>query len=186
MVLVILMDNTLNLIKECAFAEKKANNLLGALGRATLAVKENDPLCSKLVRLIWSAGSISWLLNIRQTGTYWNKYSEGLQKCSRDWSWVEGEKAGTVLPEEKNAGEWWISAEYLNEYLLGSVKKMDPYSVEPTRSTRGKGHKLKNRRFHLNIIQDFCLFVCKFVLWGWSNSCPDCPENLYSLLTWRY
>lgn len=101
LVLVILMDNMLNVIKECAFAEEKASNLLGELGRATLAVKENDPLCSKLVRLIWSAGFISVLLNIRQT--YGNNCSEGQQKCSRDWHWVEAEKAETIQPEEENA-----------------------------------------------------------------------------------
>lgn len=99
--LVMLVDNMLNVTKECAFAEEKANNLLGVLGRATLEVKENYPLYSKLVRLIWSAGSISVLLDIRQT--YGNKYSEGQQKCSRDWNWVEAEKAETVLPEEENA-----------------------------------------------------------------------------------
>lgn len=78
--LVMLVDNMLNVTKECAFAEEKANNLLGVLGRATLEVKENYPLYSKLVRLIWSAGSIlCFLISDRHMGTNTVKGSKSAQ-----------------------------------------------------------------------------------------------------------
>jgi len=62
-------------------------------------------------------------------------------------------RAGTVQPREEKASEWrWeISSMYRNTQEEGAKKIVPCSSVMPSDRTRGNGHKLKHRRFPMNI-----------------------------------
>jgi len=53
------------------------------------------------------------------------------------------------------------------------------FPVVPSERTRGNGHKLKQRKFQLNMRKNF--FPLRV-----TEPCPGCPGRLWSLLLWRY
>lgn len=62
------------------------------------------------------------------------------------------------------------------------VKKIDTDSVVSSGGTRGNGHKVRYKPFHLNIRKPVLWgFYCK-AIWDWSRS----PREVMSLYSWRH
>lgn len=63
-----------------------------------------------------------------------------------------------------------------DKYLLGGSKedRTRLFSVVPSERARCKGHKLKYRKYPLNVTESFFFFSLR----GWSNTETGCPETL--------
>ena len=69
---VLASTTSLNTNQEGILAAKKASSILGYIGQCVASRSKGviHPLCSALVRHIWSAGSSVGLPSIRETGMY--------------------------------------------------------------------------------------------------------------------
>ncbi|KAK4823401.1 hypothetical protein QYF61_001775 [Mycteria americana] len=84
----VLVDTKLTMGQQCALVATVTNRTLGCI-RQGVASRSREgilPLCSALVRPIWSAGSTAGLLSTRETWTYWSKSTEGPLRGLGDWS----------------------------------------------------------------------------------------------------
>lgn len=117
--------------------------------------------------------SSSGLLSTNETCKYWKQSNKRWQGWLRDW----GTSHTNSLRElGLSSLEKWILTrtlmhvyKYLKEGCRQDVFRL--FSVVPSDMIRGNGHKLKHRRFHVNISKHI------FLLWGWLNVGTGCPRN---------
>jgi len=67
------------------------------------------------------------------------------------------------------------------KYLKGGCQEDGAtlFPVVPSNRTRGNGHKLKHKKFPLNMRKNFSP-------WGWRSTGTGCPGRLWILLLWRH
>jgi len=180
----VLVDDKLTVSQQCALAAKKANGILGCIQRR-LARRSREvslPLYSALL-----SPHLEYSVEFR--APHFKKDEEPLERVQRKATrMMRGLECVSCEERLRELGLFSRKKRRLRgdpvnayKYLKSECQEDEArdFSVVPSDSTRGNGHKLKHRKFHLNMMKNF--FPLR-VMEPWNRL----PREVVESLLWRY